>query len=288
MAAPQDALESGGRMPFTEHLGELRTRLFNSVLGVMVASAITFFFRNELFAIFARPLFVAYSSVAEQAHLPPFQLVYTSPVEVFMAPFKLSLLAAVFVGSPVIFQQVWKFVSPGLYPRERRLALPFIFVSVALFLGGAAFAYFFVLPASYKYFIGISAEPVGAIRHLFGHDIAVNVNQAMKFTPMITMDEYFGLTSMLLLVFGVVFELPMLLAILAMLGIVTAGTLWRFNRIAILVAFVLGAVVTPGDLVVGQIAMGTALTVLYNLSIVVAWAVGRPQRRAAAAAEPTA
>src|SRR5262249_20838020 len=145
-----------GRMPFTEHLTELRRRLFNSILGVFAASMVTFFFRNELYALLVYPLATAWTSAYPGTSV---QLHFTRPVDVSMAPFKVSLVAAVFLGSPIVFYQLWKFISPGLYPRERRFALPFVFVAVALFVGGAWFAYRFVLPASFKYFLGIANDP---------------------------------------------------------------------------------------------------------------------------------
>jgi sec-independent protein translocase protein TatC len=145
-------------------------------------------------------------------------------------------------------------------------------------MGGAAFAYQFVLPASYKYFLGYSMHDLGIIKSVLGRNIDVHLSMPFDIRPMLTMDEYFSLTSMLLLVFGAVFELPLLLSILAMLGIVTAKQLWRFNRYAIVVFAVLGAVLTPGDLVVGQLAMTASLTVLYNLSILLAVAFGRRRK----------
>jgi sec-independent protein translocase protein TatC len=215
-------------------------------------------------------------------------MVFTSPIEAFLVMFKLSLLVGVFAASPLVFRELWKFISPGLYTNEKRFALPFVLISAALFIGGAAFAYFYVLPAGYRYFLGYSADSMGMIKEVMGRSIDVHLSQPFDIRPMITMDEYFGLTSMLLLVFGGVFELPLLLSVLAMMGVVSAGGLWRFNRYAILLFAIAGAVLTPGDLVVGQLAMTGALTVLYNLSILVAWMVGRNRQQrdeAAAAAE---
>src|SRR5262249_23744635 len=134
--AAEEHEEEGQRMPFLDHLTELRLRLFNSVLGVLIASLVTFVFRNELYAMLVYPLSVAWEKTFPGM---PIQLHFTSPVEVFMAPFKVSLFAAVFLGSPVIFHQIWKFIAPGLYPRERRYVVPFVVVAVALFLGGAGF-----------------------------------------------------------------------------------------------------------------------------------------------------
>jgi sec-independent protein translocase protein TatC len=201
--------------------------------------------------------------------------------------FKLALLAGVFLASPVIFREIWKFISPGLYARERKWGLTFILASACLFIGGAAFAYQFVLPASYKYFLGYSFHDLGIIKTVLGRAIDVHLSRPFDIRPMLTMDEYFSLTSVLLLVFGAVFELPLLLSILAMLGVVSAAQLWRWNRYAIVSFAVLGAVLTPGDLVVGQLAMTASLTVLYNLSILLAVVFGKRRKHDEAAAEVT-
>lgn len=265
-------------MPFLDHLAELRTRIANSVLATFIALLATYAFRQHLFAIMVRPLGEAWSTQAKSAGLGTAELVFTSPTEAFMVLLKLSLLCAVFLASPVIFYQGWKFIAPGLYPRERRFGLLFVVFSVLLFVGGAAFAYVFVLPKGYEYFLGYSSESMGIIREVFGKQINVQLSTPFAIRPMITMSEYFDLTAMLLLVFGLVFELPLILSMLAMLGIVSAGQLWRWNRYAILAFSVAGAVLTPGDLVIGQLAMCGALTILYNLSIVIALVVQRKRQ----------
>src|SRR5262245_33806956 len=110
-------------MPFTEHLAELRTRLRNSVLAVIVATAIAYIFKEPLFALMAKPMVTAWTEMKEAAHLPPLDIVWTNPIDAVMVYIKLALLAGVFGASPVIFRELWKFISPGLYARERRLAL---------------------------------------------------------------------------------------------------------------------------------------------------------------------
>jgi sec-independent protein translocase protein TatC len=268
------------RMPFTEHLQELRTRLRYSVMAVMVMTVVAYLFKEPLFALMARPLSVAWVGAQKSgATLQNLEIVFTNLIDPFMVYLKLALMAGVFAASPVIFHQLWKFISPGLYARERRLALPFIVSSVILFFGGAYFAYIYVMPAGYKYFLGYASESMGTMKAILGKEVNINVTDAFSIKPMITIDEYFSLTSTLLLMFGAVFELPLLLSILAMIGIVTPKGLWRFNRYAILIFFILGAVLTPGDLVVGQIAMGGALTVLYNLSIVAAIVVAKRRKK---------
>ena len=274
---PAEAEEK--RMPFLEHLQELRSALRNSAIAVLVSTVIAYAFRAELFALMARPMMAAWQEAQEQVGIGRPEMVFTSPIEPFMVLFKLALLGGVFLASPVIFREIWKFISPGLYERERKWGLTFIVSSAVLFIGGAAFAYVFVLPASYKYFLGYSVHDLGIIKSVLGKQIDVKLSMPFDIRPMLTMDEYFSLTSMLLLVFGAVFELPLLLSILAMLGIVSAQQLWKFNRYAIVIFAVLGAVLTPGDLVVGQLAMTASLTVLYNLSILLAIVFGRRRKQ---------
>jgi len=276
------------RMPFLEHLAELRNCLRNAAIAVVASTGIAYAFRKYLFALLARPLIDAWVEAQKEVGIGKPEMVFTSPIEAFMVLFKLSLLCGIFLASPIIFREIWKFISPGLYDRERKWGLLFVFTSVILFVGGAAFAYLYVLPAGYKYFLGYSQESLGVIREVMGKAVDVKLSLPFDIKPMITMDEYFGLTSMLLLVFGAVFELPLLLSILAMLGIVSAGMLWRFNRYAIVIFAIAGAVLTPGDLVVGQLAMTGALTVLYNLSILLAVIVGRNRKKREAAEEAAA
>ncbi len=289
-AVEPDAIEveaEGGdkRMPFLAHLAELRTCLRNAAISILGGTMVAYLFRKYLFALMARPLIAAWEEAQREVGIGKPEMVFTSPVEAFMVLFKLSLLVGVFLASPFVFREVWRFIAPGLYDRERKWGLGFVLASVVLFVGGAAFAYSYVLPASYKYFLGYSAESLGIIKDVMGRSVDVHLSLPFDIKPMITMDEYFGLTSMLLLVFGLVFELPLLLAILAILGIVSAGQLWRFNRYAIVLFAVAGAVLTPGDLVVGQLAMTASLTILYNLSILLAFLVGKKRKEREAAEE---
>lgn len=271
------------RMPFLAHLEELRNCVRNSAVAILLCTVVAYVFRQYLFALLARPLIEAWLQAQKEVGIGKPELVFTSPIEAFMVLFKLSLLVGLFLASPFVFRELWKFISPGLYEREKKWGIGFVFASVLLFVGGAAFAYVYVLPAGYKYFLGYSAESLGVIKQIMGKSVDVTLSQPFDIKPMITMDEYFGLTSMLLLVFGAVFEMPLLLAILALLGIVSAGTLWRFNRYAIVLFAIAGAVLTPGDLVVGQLAMTGSLTVLYNLSIILAVFVGRKRKKEDAA-----
>ncbi len=269
-------------MGFLEHLDDLRTCFRNAAIALLVGTGIMYALRAYLLAIFAEPLFKAWTEAQKESSIGSARIVFTSPLEPFMVELKLAILFGVFLASPVIFRELWRFISPGLYARERRWGIVFILSSVLLFVGGALFAYYLVLPQSFKYFLGYAGEAMHHMQTVFMHrNIDIKLSEQFSIQPMITMDEYFSLTSMLLLVFGVVFELPLLLAVLAIIGIVSAGTLWRFNRYAILLFAIAGAVLTPGDLVVGQLAMTASLTVLYNLSILIALIVGKKRREVA-------
>ncbi len=284
-APPGEDSPGERRMSFLDHLGELRTCIRNASIGIVVTTVISYLFRKHLFALLARPLIEAWGKAQQDVGLGKPEMVFTSPIEAFMVLFKLSLLVGIFGASPIIFREIWRFISPGLYPRERRWGLGFILASVILFVGGAGFAYRFVLPAGYEYFLGYASESMGVIKEVMGQAVDVHLSLPFDIKPMITMDEYFGLTSTMLLIFGAVFELPLLLSILAMLGIVSAGQLWRFNRYAIILFAIAGAVLTPGDFVVAQLGMAGSLTVLYNLSILLAVIVGRSRKKREAAQE---
>jgi sec-independent protein translocase protein TatC len=279
--APAEEPEQDGaekRMPFLAHLDELRSCLRNSAIALFAGTIIAYPFRAYFFALLVRPLMEAWSKAATEVTLGRGELVFLSPHEAFMVLFKLALVVGVFLASPFVFREIWKFIAPGLYARERKWGLAFVFASVILFVGGAAFCYLYVLPASYHYFLTYTTDSLGVIKDVMGKHIDIKLSQPFDIRPMFTMDEYFGLTTMLLLVFGIVFELPLLLAVLAMLGIVSAGTLWKFNRYAIVLFAVAGAILTPGDLVVGQLAMTASLTILYNLSILLAVIVGKKRK----------
>lgn len=269
------------RMPFMEHIGELRDKIRNSVIAVLLATVGCWIYHKQIFAILARPLALAFLKAQKQGVVG--QLVFISPVEGFLVYVKTAVVAAIFLATPVIFQQIWSFISPGLYPHEKRWAAPIIISAVILFIGGGFFCYRFVLPAGYEFFMTAATGTSTEMAQQLGP--GVEIQNLFQIKPMISMDEYFGLTLMLLLVFGAVFELPLILSVLALLGVVTAAGLWRWNRYAILMFTVAGALLTPGDLVVGQLAMAGSLTVLYNLSILFAWVVQRRRKEADEATE---
>jgi len=249
---PEDDLQeesAGGKMSFLEHLDELRRRLVVSVVSVLVGFLIAFGFINQIFAFIMVPL---------SRILPPGgKLIYTEPTEAFMLQMKVAALAGLVISAPIIMWQLWLFIAPGLYAKEKRFAVPFVLFSTISFVLGVAFAHYVVFPAAWAFF-------------------ASYTNDYMTFMPKIS--DAFGLYSYMLLAFGVIFQMPVLVLALARMGLVTAGFLWRHTKYAILIIFILAAVITPSSDVVNQSIMAGPMIVLYMLSIVIAWVFGKKKR----------
>jgi sec-independent protein translocase protein TatC len=177
----------------------------------------------------------------------------------------LALVSGVLLGSPVIFWQIWKFVAPGLYKYEKRVLLPFSFLSSVCFLGGAAFGYFVVFPPAFRFLLGYSADFL---------------------SPMPAVNEYFSLSLRLLIAFGVIFELPILMVFLAKIGIVDVPFLNKNRKYAILINFIIAAILTPTPDIVNQMLMGIPLLVLYEISVVSVWIFGRKKLKYTFKSEP--
>ncbi|MEE2787184.1 MAG: twin-arginine translocase subunit TatC [Myxococcota bacterium] len=236
------------RAPFMEHLQELRVRLWYAILGVFGAAIVCFMFSDALYNFLTDPLYTVLDKYTETLGEEP-KLVSRTVTGAFMFHFKAALLGGVFFGVPIILYQFWQFVAPGLYRSERKLALPFVFLSTACFVTGGYFAYAFVLPAAFDFLIG------------YGIKLGPK-----KLIPEIAIEDYLGITTKLLLSFGIVFEMPVAVAFLSWIGAVTHLTLIRFWRWAVVLAFVLGAMLTPPDLI-SQLFLAIPLVALYGLSI---------------------
>jgi len=254
----EDELEAS-RAPFLEHLQELRWRLWRAILGVIAAAAICFLFHDELFNFLTAPLFAA----LDAHELDPVLKFRTIP-GAFLFHFKTALLGGVFFGIPVVLYQVWQFVAPGLYKRERSRALPFVFLSTACFIGGGAFAYYMVLPEAFSFLIGYTIT-----------------EGPQQLVPDITIEDYLGFTSKLLLAFGLVFLMPVAVSFMAWLGLVTHRILIRFWRWAIVGSFILGAMLTPPDYIT-QTMLAVPLVGLYGISIGLAYLITRSREAALA------
>jgi len=252
--------DSDVRMPLTAHLEELRTRIVRALLATAVAFGVCYWFADDIFAFLIRPLVA----------LRPDQslIIGTGVTEAFFTKLKVAFVASLFVASPIIFYQAWRFVAPGLYDNEKRLAVPFAVSGSAFFILGASFCYWLVFPVGFQFFL--------------------EEYNSLAVAPQIRITEYLSFTSRMLLAFGVTFELPVVTFFLARIGVVTHRTLLGAGRYAIVVIFIVAAVLTPGPDVASQLLMAAPLLVLYGLSILVAWMVARPARGSVPAAEPEA
>jgi sec-independent protein translocase protein TatC len=171
------------------------------------------------------------------------------------------------------------FIAPGLYKHEKRYVIPFTVLSALFFIGGAAFGYFVVFPFGFQFFLGFAQKNVASMQEVFGSAVNLTLGKGFELKPTLMMGEYFGLVWRLLLAFGVIFELPLLIVFLSMVGLVTHRKLWKWNPYFVVLAFVVSAVLTPPD-VVTQILMALPLIALYNISILFAWHFTRRREKA--------
>lgn len=241
-------------MPLTQHLEELRTRLIRGLIAIGIGFGICYYFAEALFTFLTEPLLALNQSIGNGQGV---QLIGTGVAEAFFTKLKVCFLAALFVSSPMSLYQIWLFVAPGLLDTEKRYAKPFVFFGTIFFLAGAAFCYYLVLPVGYRFFV----EQYGSIR----------------VDPQIRISEYLTFTSRMLLAFGATFEMPVITFFLARLGFVTSGMMIRMFRYAVLVIFIVAAVLTPGPDVASQLLMATPLLFLYGVSIIVAHLFGKPR-----------
>ncbi|MFT6008971.1 MAG: sec-independent protein translocase protein TatC, partial [Parasphingorhabdus sp.] len=213
------------KAPLIEHLIELRQRLLWSVAALTVAFLISIFFADEIFGILVRPLTDAFPAGEGK-------LIYTKLYEAFFVEIKVAMFAAFFLAFPIISNQLWAFVAPGLYAKEKKAFLPFLIATPLLFMAGASLAYFVVMPTAFKFFLGFEG-PVGGLQQ-----------EALP-----AMGDYLSLVMQFILAFGVCFQLPVLLLLLNRAGIVTRQQLKGIRRYMIVGAFALAAILTPPDVV---------------------------------------
>jgi sec-independent protein translocase protein TatC len=237
-------------LPLTEHLAELRGRIGKMLLAWVIATALTATYAEEIFRILLEPAIAALGPDGGK-------LQAISPAEIFFTYMKTALLAGLVLASPFVFWQIWAFIAPGLYPSEKKAALPFVAVSSALFAGGAVFAHQLVFPSVFSFFASFRSDFVD---------------------PSWAMREVFSLTTQLILAFGVCFEMPVVVFFLALSGIVTPRQLFGWTKYAVLAAFVIAAVLTPTPDVVTQTLLAGPLIALYLLGVLVAWLV-MPRRK---------
>jgi sec-independent protein translocase protein TatC len=252
------------RMTIWEHLEELRRRIIKAAVGVVTATVVAWCFRTDALAWLVAP----YDRTWQTRFHKPLVLQTLAPADAFLGYLELSLTAGIVAAAPIIFYQLWSFISPGLYRKEKRLIVPFVMSSTTLFLSGVAFAYYVAFPFTFNYFLSL----LGPVR------------EGVELTQIVTLKEFLDFATRFMLAFGAVFELPLFIAFLVLANIVTPKQLLKFGRWATVLAFALGAVVTPGPEVTSQIAVSAALIGLYFMSIPIAFML-KPRSSAADAAE---
>jgi sec-independent protein translocase protein TatC len=242
-------------MSFFAHLDELRKRIIRSLMAVAVGFVACFSYADRIFAWVQKPIMVALRHNGLEQ-----KLVYLNPTEPFNMYIKVGIIAGLFLTSPIVLYQVWSFVAPGLYRHEKRYAIPFLVSTVVLFCAGGYAGYSVVYPAALEFL----------------------VHYGRQFQPMITIGEYTDLFLMITVGMGVIFEMPILAGFLSAMGVVSAKFLWKNLRYAILVCFVIAAIVTPAD-VMSMCLFAAPMVALYLASTLVAWVMHPKQRKARAA-----
>jgi sec-independent protein translocase protein TatC len=253
-AEPTETIPSRGedelpKMSFLDHLEELRKRLIVSSIAIFVAFLICWKYAEKIFAKLQEPL---------TRFLPPGdKLAYTRLTAPFFLYMKVAFFAGIFLAAPVLLLQVWLFISPGLYKKERRMAAPFIIFATVFFLMGGMFGWAYLLPGTCEFFVKTGAQ----------------------FKQMVTIDEYFSFASMMILASGLVFETPILIFFLARLGVVTPAFLMQKSKYAIVLSFIIAAIVTPTPDMVTQSALAIPMILLYFLGVGIAYMFGKSAER---------
>lgn len=243
--------KNNGTMSFIGHLEELRRRIIVCLIAVCITFTASYAFKEKLFEILMMPLLPA---LGDQ------NMIFTGLTEAFFCYLKTAFISGLLFAVPVIMYEMWLFVAPGLYDKEKRLLLPFVFLSSFFFIGGALFGYFIVFPYAFQYLLGFGTEDVKA---------------------MPSMREYLSLASLFLFAFGCTFELPLALTLLAKAHIVTASFLSRYRKYAILLIFIGAALITPTTDPFNLFLMAVPLMILYEVGIIGARIFGKKEQKEA-------
>ncbi len=240
-------------MSFFEHLEELRQRILRSILGLLIGTAVCFYFSDHIYAWLSLPLTQTLHELGQ-----PEKLIYTNPIDPFNLYIKLSVVAGIFLSSPYILYQIWLFISPGLYKHEKRYVFPFVILTSGLFITGGLFAYKLAFPPALKFLVQ------------FGH----------QFEARITIDQYLKLVTTIMVGVGLLFELPVIILLLSIFGIVTPKFLIRHIRYAVLITAVLAAAIAPTPDLATVFILWIPMVGLYIVSIGLSWIVYLKRKKA--------
>lgn len=238
-----------GRMSFFGHLEELRRRILWALVGYAVGFFICWTYWEPIYNALAKPLTDVLNGE---------KLIYLNPTEPFTLSMKLGFIGGIFLAAPWILWQVWLFVSPGLYKHEKRFAVPFVLFSSILFVAGGLFGYYLAFPYTLKFLI----------------------SYAPNFKPQVTISEYFDLASMVLIGLGVIFQLPILIMVLSIFGLITPRFLWRNFQYAVLIIAIIAAIITPTTDIPTMLLFMAPMLLLYLIGIPIAWIFARRRDRA--------
>jgi sec-independent protein translocase protein TatC len=234
------------KLPLTSHLEELKERLIRVLIAVAVGFGVCYLFKEWSFKVITKPLVEAMPAQST--------MIFTGLPEAFFIHMKIAFFASLLLTAPYTIFEIWRFVSPGLYKQEKRMVIPFVFFSTILFSGGILFGYFIALPPAFRFFVSFSTDFL---------------------KPMISFREYLSLTLKFLLAFGLSFEMPVFMFFLAKIGVVNSKMLSKHRRYAILIIFIISAILTPSPDAISQILMAVPLMILYEVSIVLTKFAGK-------------
>ncbi len=241
-------------MTFWEHLQELRIRLIRMVLAFLAGAAVAWWFKEKLLVILTKPFVAGWSNTASGPSLH-----FGDPAGLFVSYVKLSMLGGFVLALPVLLYQIWAFIAPGLYSREKKFAIPFVVMSCVLFCTGAYFGWRVVFPLAFEYLLQYAELPL---------------ESTLRVEPTVMIESYLAFVMRALLAFGLVFEIPVVVFFLSVAGVINHRHLIKFARYFVVIAFILSAVITPPD-PLSQILLAAPLIGLYIISIGIAWLVSR-------------
>jgi sec-independent protein translocase protein TatC len=247
--------EEAGKMSFLDHLDELRKRLVRIAIYLAAGFVVGFYFSDDLYNFLSSPV----RSELERLGIEG-GMTWTSVVAPFMTSMRVALLASVFLTLPFTFFEVWKFISPGLYRKEKKYVVPFILSSVVLFLSGATFCYKVALPGTFKFLLEWGKR----------YDAA---------SPMLKLDEYLDLVTTMILGFGFVFEMPVIIAFLSLFGLVSASFLWKNFNYAIVIMVIIAAILSPTGDAFNLMIWSAPMVALYLISIGIAAIIGARRKK---------